>query len=174
MLGPGKKFIGFSRISFAKWNLEGSEWAATQRFWDKSPLVQQRCRQINEVKRIRKWVQLIQARGVSMKDSVANSRIDYSRPLNSILLQNAVLCADCDVVSDSPYDHCRVCGSRSLFNISRLLGGMLPNKRATLIDVANGSCSSTPVLKFPRSRRVAKSSGRARQPGDAMQSRLFK
>ena len=56
------------------------------------------------------------------------------RSLNAVALQNAVLCAECDVVSDSPHDRCMVCGSRSLVNISRMLGGSLPSNRATLIE----------------------------------------
>src|SRR6202041_335436 len=67
--------------------------------------------------------------GVGMKGSVVNICSEKDRPLNSISLQNAVLCADCDVVSDSPHDHCLVCGSRSLLNISRLLGGTMPGRR---------------------------------------------
>jgi hypothetical protein len=39
--------------------------------------------------------------GVSMKHSVVNIGSERDRPLNSISLQNAVLCADCDVVSHS-------------------------------------------------------------------------
>ena len=70
--------------------------------------------------------------GVSMKGSVMNMRGEELRPLNSISLQNAVLCAECDVVSDSPHDNCRGCGSQSLFTISRLLGGMLPSLRVKL------------------------------------------
>jgi hypothetical protein len=67
---------------------------------------------------------------VSLALSSPNVRADKDRRLNSISQQNAVLCADCDVVSDSPHDQCLVCGSRSLFNVSRLLGGMLPSQRA--------------------------------------------
>ena len=55
------------------------------------------------------------------------------RVLNAVALQNAVLCADCDVVSDSPHDTCLVCGSRSLVNIARMFGGKLPKERATLV-----------------------------------------
>jgi hypothetical protein len=110
-----------------------------------------------------------------MNGSVTNICVERDRPLNSISLQNAVLCADCDVVSDSPHDHCLVCGSRSLFNISRLLGGMLPSKRAILIDAASGlSTLPQPVLKFPRNRRVLTSSGQAKERNEAMQWRLFK
>lgn len=113
--------------------------------------------------------------GVSMKGSVVNIRAEKSRPLNSISLQNAVLCADCDVVSDSPHDHCLVCGSRSLFNISRLLGGMLPRERAVLIDAASKpSPSPQPVLTFPITARVLYSSDRAKVKRSALQRRLFR
>lgn len=60
--------------------------------------------------------------------------VAQGRILNAVALQNAVLCAECDVVSDSPHDRCMVCGSRSLVNISRMLGGSLPKARASLIE----------------------------------------
>src|SRR5579864_8421168 len=68
-----------------------------------------------------------------MRDSMVESTPERARVLNAVALQNAVLCAECDVVSDSPHDQCLVCGSRSLFNIARLFGGNLPKKRASLI-----------------------------------------
>jgi hypothetical protein len=58
-----------------------------------------------------------------MKVSYVDGPSEVARCLNAVALQNAVLCAECDVVSDSPHDRCLVCGSRSLFNISRMLGG---------------------------------------------------
>lgn len=54
--------------------------------------------------------------------------------VNAVYLQNAVLCADCEVISDSPHDICRVCGSRSLLSMSRVLGGMLPAQRAQVVE----------------------------------------
>ena len=42
--------------------------------------------------------------------------------VNAVRLQQAVLCAGCDVISDSPHDACLVCGSRSLLPLSRVLG----------------------------------------------------
>ena len=54
--------------------------------------------------------------------------------LNAIQLQNAVLCADCEVISDSPHDACRVCGSHSLLSLACILGGTLPTRRAKVID----------------------------------------
>jgi hypothetical protein len=105
-----------------------------------------------------------------MKGSVVDIRAERVRQLNAISLSNAVLCADCDNVSDSPHDECLVCGSRSLFNISRALGGMLPGKRATLIDTASRP-TSRPVLRFPRRARVRPVSA---QPGSSrVQGCLF-
>jgi hypothetical protein len=100
-------------------------------------------------------VQLMSGCEVSMNSSVVNMRAEELRSLNSISLQNAVLCAECDFVSDSPHDYCLVCGSCSLFNISRLLGGMMPNQRVTLIDSASRPLTSPKrTLKFPRSSRA--------------------
>jgi len=67
-----------------------------------------------------------------MKDLGIESVPEKGRVLNAVALQNAVLCAECDVVSDSPSDTCLVCGSRSLFNIARMFGGSLPKDRASL------------------------------------------
>jgi hypothetical protein len=44
-------------------------------------------------------------------------------PKNLIPLQQAVLCANCEVVSDSKNGHCIVCGSPSLLNLARVLDG---------------------------------------------------
>ena len=77
-----------------------------------------------------------------------------ARVVNAVPLQNAVLCADCDVVSDSPNDVCLVCGSRSLFNVARFFGGILPGKRASLILQQGDGASRQIVLGFPKAHRV--------------------
>jgi hypothetical protein len=69
-----------------------------------------------------------------MKRSQEDGPFEAGWSLNTVALQNAVLCAECDVVSDSPHDRCLVCGSRSLFNIARMFGGNLPRVRARVID----------------------------------------
>ena len=69
-----------------------------------------------------------------MRGSLVESAPERGRVLNAVALQNAVLCAECDVVSDSPHDRCLVCGSRSLLNIARMFEGNLPKERASLID----------------------------------------
>ena len=90
-----------------------------------------------------------------MRDSDGVGGAEGIRPFNAVALQNAVLCADCDCVSDSPHDKCLVCGSRSLFNISRVLGGSLSGDRATFVE-ARTSEKSLPqfVLSFPSPRRL--------------------
>jgi hypothetical protein len=44
-------------------------------------------------------------------------------PRNLVPLQQAVLCANCEVVSDSKDGRCVVCGSSSLLNLARVLDG---------------------------------------------------
>ena len=90
----------------------------------------------------------------------------HPRFLNSVPLQNAVLCAECDVVSDSPHDICLVCGSRSLFNITRIFGGKLSKERRNLIthDIVEVR-SRDVVLAFPKAHRLRRSAtAGARQP----------
>ena len=81
------------------------------------------------------------------------------RVLNAVALQNAVLCADCDVVSDSPHDRCMVCGSPSLVNISHMLGGSLPKDRATLIETQTPRPTRVEVvLTFRRAHTIRRRS----------------
>ena len=77
------------------------------------------------------------------------------RVLNAIPLENAVLCAECDVVSDSTHDVCLVCGSHSLFNIARVFGGKLPRKRAALVVQEVVEIPSREVVvPFPKPHRL--------------------
>jgi hypothetical protein len=93
-------------------------------------------------------VQLMSGCEVSMKSSVVNMRAEELRPLNSICLQNAVLCAECDVVSDSPHDQCLVCGSRSLFNIP---GTELNRRRQPFQGCSHPNLSSCNPYHYRRS-----------------------
>jgi hypothetical protein len=88
-----------------------------------------------------------------MKGPNAVGTAQLSRGLNAVALQNAVLCAECDVVSDSPHDRCLVCGSCSLFNIARMFGGNLPQNRAVLILAETSQRQREIVLTFPRHHR---------------------
>lgn len=92
-----------------------------------------------------------------MKDSQVDGASQSGRSVNAVALQNAVLCAECDVVSDSPHDHCLVCGSRSLFNISRMLGGTLPKDRAGLVGPQPVEMKPREiVVVFPKPHRLRK------------------
>ena len=85
-----------------------------------------------------------------MKASQLDGPFQPGRSLNAVALQNAVLCAECDVVSDSPHDRCLVCGSRSLFNIARMFGGNLRRNRAALTPPETLQVQHEIVLSFPR------------------------
>lgn len=54
--------------------------------------------------------------------------------LNSVALVEAVLCADCEIISNSGGESCEVCGSRSLLSLGRVLGGCIEGERAILVD----------------------------------------
>ena len=55
--------------------------------------------------------------------------------LSSVPLIEAVLCADCEIISNSGGESCEVCGSRSLLSLGRVLGGCIDGERATLVEV---------------------------------------
>ena len=50
--------------------------------------------------------------------------------LDCVSLQNAVLCANCEMISASSTSRCAVCGSAALLCISRLLGEPLHDLRS--------------------------------------------
>ena len=93
---------------------------------------------------------------------VVGSR-ERTRVLNAVPLQNAVLCAECDVVSDSPNDVCLVCGSHSLFNVARVFGGNLPKKRASVITQQAAEALGETVLAFPKTHWPRRSAMGSRQ-----------
>jgi len=93
--------------------------------------------------------------------------------LNTIHLLSAVLCADCEVISDSASDICAVCGSRSLLSLGRVLGGSIGDARAVLVPpgekelrnmftlLVNPDASTTlrPSRRWIRPQHLEKSSG---------------
>ena len=50
--------------------------------------------------------------------------------LNTVSLDNAVFCVNCEMISNSAHDVCDVCGSRSLVALCRVLGGTLRRRTA--------------------------------------------
>ncbi len=54
--------------------------------------------------------------------------------LNFVPLQEAVLCADCELITESRGGCCRICGGSGLLSLSRVLGGCIGPERAVLLD----------------------------------------
>jgi hypothetical protein len=50
-----------------------------------------------------------------------------------VYLRKAVLCANCDVISEGRNGHCAACGSEALLNLSRLLGGTISSSEIDVI-----------------------------------------
>jgi hypothetical protein len=48
---------------------------------------------------------------------------------NLVSLHKAVLCADCEVISEGLNGRCACCGSQSLLQISTVLGGTIDSKQ---------------------------------------------
>lgn len=63
-----------------------------------------------------------------------NDSCKWDPILNSVPLLEAVLCADCEIISNSGGEACEVCGSRSLLSLGRVLGGCIKGERATLVE----------------------------------------
>jgi hypothetical protein len=59
----------------------------------------------------------------------------WGAELSSVPLLEAVLCADCEIISNSAGERCEICGSRSLLSLGRVLGGSIEGERATVIQV---------------------------------------
>lgn len=47
---------------------------------------------------------------------------------NLVRLQKAVLCANCEVISEGLNGHCAACGSEALLGLSKVLGGMIESQ----------------------------------------------
>jgi anaerobic ribonucleoside-triphosphate reductase len=57
--------------------------------------------------------------------------------VNAVRLQQAVLCSDCDVITDSQHDACLVCGSHALLPLSRILGEIRPSELPMMMRKTN-------------------------------------
>jgi hypothetical protein len=63
--------------------------------------------------------------------------------ITCVPLQNAVLCADCECISESNNDVCGVCGGRALVNLGRLLGSAAQGEAAAASQVGD------PLIRRP-------------------------
>jgi hypothetical protein len=59
----------------------------------------------------------------------------WGTELSSLPLLEAVLCADCEIISNSAGERCEICGSPSLLSLGRVLGGRVEGERAVLVHV---------------------------------------
>ena len=50
-----------------------------------------------------------------------------------VYLRKAVLCANCDVISEGRNGHCAACGSEALLNLSQLLGGTISSSEISVL-----------------------------------------
>jgi len=75
--------------------------------------------------------------------------------LSSVPLLEAVLCADCEIVSNSAGERCEICGSRSLLSLGRVLGGSIEGERAALVQVDRDNVrNGFTVLVNPAASRI--------------------
>jgi hypothetical protein len=91
-------------------------------------------------------------------------------PVNTIHILKAVLCADCEVISDGARDTCVVCGSRSLLSLGRVLGGTIGQERAVLVPTNEEELRSTVMGKTENLKPWPK--GVSGNPGGRPKTRL--
>lgn len=57
---------------------------------------------------------------------------------NLVPLRTAVLCANCELISEGLNGHCCGCGSQSLLSLSRVLGEAIQAERSIFLDTSTG------------------------------------
>ena len=55
---------------------------------------------------------------------------------NLVRLHKAVLCANCEVISEGLNGHCAGCGSQSLLRVSTVLGGTIDSELSVVFATA--------------------------------------
>ena len=55
---------------------------------------------------------------------------------NLVRLHKAVLCANCEVISEGLNGHCAGCGSQWLLSLSRILGGTIESELSFAFDTS--------------------------------------
>jgi hypothetical protein len=67
---------------------------------------------------------------------------------NLVRLQKAVLCANCDVISEGLNGHCAACGSEALLGLNRLLGGTIEAEIPLALRASAQISTSTPLSGY--------------------------
>ena len=87
----------------------------------------------------------------------------WSAELSSVSLLEAVLCADCEIISNSAGERCEICGSPSLLSLGRVLGGSIEGERAVVVQVDRDSLrTGFTVLVNPAATRMLQERRRRR------------
>jgi hypothetical protein len=53
--------------------------------------------------------------------------------MNAVPLQDAVLCAECETITDRESTVCMACGCTSLIELKKILGGTLDRQRRAVL-----------------------------------------
>jgi hypothetical protein len=70
----------------------------------------------------------------------------FSHDTNLVRLQHAVLCANCELISEANNGHCAACDSEALLSLSKLLGGSVGAEVACLTLSESDRVASDAVL----------------------------
>jgi hypothetical protein len=67
---------------------------------------------------------------------------------NLVRLLRAVLCANCEVISEGKNGHCAGCGSQALLSLSKLLGGSIGAQMAGSILAESDRAATDAAVHF--------------------------
>jgi hypothetical protein len=70
--------------------------------------------------------------------------------INLVPLLQAVLCADCELISEGSNGHCVACGSQAVISVSKILGGTAsePPRLASCPGARNEPETAVPVKRL--------------------------
>jgi len=74
--------------------------------------------------------------------------------ISYVPLKNAVLCADCECISESTTDACGVCGGGALVNLGRLLGSAQGESASAAHDSSEFIAREVDTLADPTPRAI--------------------
>ena len=70
---------------------------------------------------------------------------------DAVRLRDAVMCVNCEFITASNQGHCRLCGSRSLVNLPRVLGGVIEGQETARLLATNDASMETVVRNLVES-----------------------
>src|SRR5260370_40960729 len=84
--------------------------------------------------------------------------------VNFVPLQSATVCVQCELISTNSRPYCLACGSHSLLNLSRVLGGSIRPQQTThlITEAALTNLSRAPLPTVPDADRPGRAAPDAR------------